>query len=121
LEEGGILMVLPHIIKVYVVFTTIDDWGRHGERLGIFSTPEDAIQCAKGQGWYGGNGDIVEKWAIEDCSMGKSGTYYLLSGSKDHPPIPIDLDLKKKTADEELRAKTLAALTPDQKRVLGIK
>ena len=98
------------IIKVYAHHGDGGDRGT-GPIRGYCSTRHDAEQAAKGQGWYGGDGWVSEAHAIEI-----NHKVYVLA-DKD----PIDLDGKNARSDAELKEKTLASLTADQKRVLGLK
>jgi hypothetical protein len=99
----------------YEIITVYAHHGDGGERgtgpiLGYCSTRPAAEVAAYGQGWYGGNG-----W-VSDCPALKIGDAVFVLAHKN----PIDLDGKRSLADAELKAKTLADLTDDQKRVLGL-
>jgi hypothetical protein len=90
--------------------------GDGGERgigpvIAYCSTQAQAEGAAKGIGWYGGNGYVEDAPALRI-----DGAVYLLR-ERD----PIDMDAKQAQRDADLRAKTLAALTEEQKRVLGIR
>lgn len=106
---------MTNIITVYEVSTdhNVDMGGsRQIEVLGYFTDKCIASEYGKGKGAWGGNCDIAEKQAIEITTT--SGKAFYLLGKQ------IDPDLKSKKADEELKQKTLASLTEDQKRVLGL-
>lgn len=63
------------IIPVWVVYQTVDEYGRLGKLSGVFRTEQDANVGAVGEGWYGSNGKVIMKHAIED------GDYlYLMEG-----------------------------------------
>lgn len=98
------------IVNVFAVYTTVDEYGRCGKRIGFFTDQGKAREAAKGQGWYGSEGNIVPCYAIE-----VDGQFYALED-----PQPIVLDRNTVADDEKLRQSTLASLTPDQKRVLGL-
>lgn len=53
------------IITVFVGYTTVDEWGRKGSMVGIYRTHDDAKVGVQKQGWYGSEGRIEEKKAIE--------------------------------------------------------
>lgn len=98
------------IIKVYAHHGDGGDRGT-GPIQGYCSSRYAAENAALGQGWYGGNGWVSEAYAIKI-----NHDVYVLA-SKD----PIDLDGVNAKSDAELKAKTLASLSADQKRVLGLK
>lgn len=93
-------------------------WKAHGDGgersmgpvLAYCSTADKANEIAKGKGWYGGDGCVNEAFALR-----VDGNVWLLE-RKD----PIDLDSTQKTKDAELRRTTLAELSADQRRVLGL-
>lgn len=107
-QASGMAMV--SFIDVYAVKETNLD-GFPGAVIGYFRIHADAFEYAKGKGGWGGEG-IVDK--VSAVSIG--GHVYILA-----TPQPVDLDLVKKKRDEELRKRTLAELSADQIRVLGIK
>ncbi|AVH84956.1 hypothetical protein RsoM2USA_27 [Ralstonia phage RsoM2USA] len=81
-----------------------------GPVIGYFTKETDADKFAFGKGWYGGKGRVSKGWAIQ---IGYH--WYELADSS-----PIDLDRKKTLADEQLKKDTLASLSAEQKRVLGL-
>lgn len=97
----------------------IEIWQAHGDGgergigpvIAYCSTENAAQKAAKGRGWYGGDGFVSKSHALRI-----EGKVWLLAS-----PEPIDLDSIGAKRDAELREKTLAGLTPDQRRVLGIK
>jgi hypothetical protein len=97
--------------QVYGAFGGGDERSPCNELIGYFLREDTAELACKGKGWYGGNGDVRKSWAVQIDHK-----WYLLQSDG-----PIDLDLNQAQADERLRKQTLAALTPEQKRVLGIK
>lgn len=97
------------IIKVYAYHGDGGEMG-YGPLLGYTTEKADAVSATRGKGWYGSDAHISELNAIQ-----VGDEVYLLSSV-----TPIRLDGDKKL-DEELRAKTIAGLTPQQKRALGLK
>lgn len=79
---------------------------------GWYSTKEYALTESRGKGWYGSHGHAVQHKAVVI-----DGTTYLL-GNAGHP---IDVDGEQAIQDAELRKTTLASLTDEQLRVLGLK
>lgn len=102
---------MPNIFKAFAVYETTDDYGRRGSCLGIFRSSISANEAAKGRGWYGGDAECTEVWLVEI-----DGKYYRLKS-----PEPVDLDRQQAIYDEKLKQQTLASMTAEQKRVLGIK
>ena len=100
-------------VSIITVYAHHGDGGDRGTGpiRGYCSTRFDAEQAAKGQGWYGGDGWVSEVRAIKI----NYDIYILASDS------PIDLDGKRQRADDDLKALTLASLSAEQKRVLGLK
>lgn len=97
----------------------IDVWQVHGDGgnerevgpvIAYCSTMAQAEQAAKGCGWYGGDGAVQNRAALRI-----EGQVWLLA-ERD----PIDLDSVQAKRDAELREKTLASLSHEQRRVLGI-
>lgn len=87
-----------------------DDNGRRAGRIGVYTSVIAAEHAAKGKGSWGGKGQVVEVLAVEI-----DGQWYELASDK-----PLDIDDAKKNADAKLKEDTLAMLSADQKRVLGI-
>jgi hypothetical protein len=98
--------------SIFEVYAPRGDGGEHGlgPAMGYYSTIVQAETKAKNSGWWGGYGGVSTHFAVMI-----NGEVFLLAQAD-----PIDLDNVRQLADEELRAKTLAQLTPDQKRVLGL-
>jgi hypothetical protein len=83
---------------------------RVGPIIGYASTRARAEEMAYKKGFFG-NGTITDTWVV--C-IGKD-VYALAS------PTPIDLNGEQAISDARLRRETLAKLTPEEQRVLGIK
>ena len=98
------------MIPVYGTMAEDDD-GRHRGVMAYFSSSSAAESYGIHKGGWGGDCDVKEFSAIRLAD----GRVYVVSDG------PIDLDLKKSKYEEELRKRTLASLTPEQIRVLGIK
>ena len=97
------------IIKVY------EYHGDGGERglgpvLGYTTKKEDAVAATRGKGWYGSDASII---TMDGIKIGNE--VYIL---KSTTPIRLDGD---KAVDDERRKRLLAQLSPEDKRVLGIK
>jgi hypothetical protein len=97
------------IIKVY------EYHGDGGERgigpvLGYTANHADAVAATRGKGWYGSDAHISTLTCIK-----VGDEYYVLANTT---PIRLDGDRK---VDEERRQRLLAGMSPEDKRVLGIK
>lgn len=104
--------MLVKFIYIYAVYTTENEYGRLGSCVGFFSKSNDADLAAKGQGWYGGNGVVQPRRAIQI-----DNEYFLLD--KDfHTKIIIDTNLHK--LEEQKKAEALAKLTEEDKILLGL-
>lgn len=98
----------------------IDLWQVHGDGgergigpiIGYFRLNHEAAEFAIRKGWYGSNGYVAGAKAVEI-----DGKVYILANSG----RPVDVDLLQYKADEKLKADTLAGLTAEQIRVLGLK
>lgn len=99
---------------VHAVYESTDDRGSRGACIGYFSDPTNAMSASAGKGYFGGNGEIKELPAIVIVNRGHRSVYVLASSK------PIDLDHEQANADAELRKKTIAGLTDEQIRVLGL-
>jgi hypothetical protein len=84
---------------------------KDGPVLGYCSTIEKANEQARGKGWKKGPGKVTRQHGIR---VGK--LVYLLANH-----IPVDLDQQEQERDLKLRKDTLAHLSLEQRRVLGIK
>ena len=101
------------IREVYVAYSTTDEYGRRGNRSGIFTSRSKAETEAIGIGWWGGKGTVTVEHAII-----VEGVAYLLSS-----PHPVDLDitsLEARLTKEKLKDAALAKLSADERKVLGI-
>jgi hypothetical protein len=99
----------PEIIKIFEVHGDGGEWG-YGPVIGYATTPYNAKMMAKGKGFFGSEGMYMEVPALTI-----NGVTYVLKKE-----YPIELNDVQATKDADLRAKTLASLTPEQKRVLGL-
>lgn len=100
-------------VKIIKVWVYHGDGGERGVGpiLGYCSTKYEADQQSAHTGFYGGKG-----WVSEVPAIKINHDVYILAHDK-----PVDLDGVKAKCDADLKAKTLASLTDDQKRVLGLK
>src|SRR5574343_226918 len=78
-----------HIVPVKIIH------GDGGERgigpvIGICTDPVKAEALAKGKGWWGGNGDVRDGWAITDGAK-----YYLLARREPFMDGEDDLQIAK--------------------------
>ena len=99
------------IIRAYKVYETIDEYGRHGAIVGIFQHSAEANEAAENKGWYGGKGTVLPVSLIS-----VDGKLFELAID-----VEVDLNRQKAKADAKLKAETLASLTAEQRRVLGLK
>jgi hypothetical protein len=99
-------------VDFFNVFEVHGDGGERssGPVIGYASTEDKAKVMAHGKGFFGSDGVYFEVPAIK-----VNDKIFVLK--KDYP---VDLDDTQATKDAELRSKTLASLTPEQKRVLGL-
>lgn len=100
-------------MKILTVYGAHGDGGERGlgPLLGYFSDKKVAQQVAKGKGWYGGDGYIDQKMALDTGN----GVYLIADEN------PIDLDNEFSMRKDELKASALSKLTPDELRALGVK
>lgn len=104
-------------------YNIIDVWCAHGDSgsdrgglgpiIAVCSTPYQADQEAKGQGWYGGNGGTTERKALRT----EDGKVWLLDGKRGEP---IDLDGLTKKYEQQRRQQLLDAMCDEDKRILGL-
>lgn len=102
-------------------YEIIPIWKAHGDGgersrgpvVGYALTEHEAHRLADGQGWWGGNGGTSEGHALR---IGKE--LFALECKEPILLAKVAEDLRAK--DESLRKKTLAGLSKDQKRVLGL-
>jgi hypothetical protein len=105
-----------------MAYEIIPIWKAHGDGgersrgpvVGYAMTQDDAHRLADGRGWWGGNGGTSEGFAIKI-----DGTLYALEQKEAIVLEKVAAELKAK--DDSLRKRTLASLTAEQKRVLGLK
>lgn len=102
-----------HEVLWIEVWKAHGDGGEHGigPVIAYCSTESQAKQAAAKQGWCGGDGAVTHAPALKI-----DGKVWVLAQRE-----PIDLDSEQAKRDEALRAKTLASLNAEQRRVLGLK
>lgn len=100
-------------VAVIQVWQAHGDGGERGKGpvIGYYSTELRAKTAAHRKGWYGGDGHVEPAPAIKI-----DGKVYVLVSHK-----PVDLDGLDAAVDAKLREQTLAGLSAEQIRVLGIK
>lgn len=97
------MSIVPNIIKVFAAYKVNDEYHRDRVLLGYFTIREDAVETVKGQGWYGGNGDVDEAWVLRPSA---TENYVLTS------PYSVQLNVnlvelkknRKRAAIEKLKA-----------------
>ena len=82
-----------------------------GKLLKVFSDLYSATRASRGTGWFGGDALIIERKAI----LADNGSHYAIAGDA------IDIDGLAEASDKQIREEAMAMLTPEQKRVLGLK
>lgn len=91
------------------VWTTRDEYGNVGRLVGYHQNKHDAILAAQGQGWYGGEGKVLEQQFIR---IRHTTELFALS----HPdPVLFEASVAIK------KARALAKLTDEEKKILGLK
>ncbi|QXV71812.1 hypothetical protein psageK4_158 [Pseudomonas phage psageK4] len=95
------------IVPVFVAYTTTDEWGRIGTMIGVYRTEDDAKVAAHKKGWYGSDGRVMMKHAVEDGL-----DLYVLEGFL--PLCYTDVtELREAQRKAKLEA-ALAKLTPEE-------
>ena len=100
---------MNEIFKVWTVFASTET-NPHFARVRTYSNEALARQGVAGHGPWGSDGVVQQEAAVQ-----VDGRVYVLVSA-----VPVDLDGLQAKADEDLKQRTLAALTPDQRRVLGV-
>ena len=100
-------------VKIITVYAYHGDGGERGVGpvIGYCSSKYEADVASQNTGFYGGKG-----WVSEARAIKINHDVYILAHAN-----PVDLDGVKAKADAELKEKTLASLSSEQKRVLGLK
>jgi hypothetical protein len=103
------------IIKVYLVETVVDERGRTGTKVGVTVSIAEAENMAKGQGYFGSEGRISERYALILDKKDPNAVFLLES------PVsyPLGVNLPKREAEK--RKAAYAKLSPEERRLLGIK
>lgn len=99
----------PRFITVYGTMSEDHD-GTYQGAMAYFSSYTAAEGYGVGKGLWGGNAGVKSFSAIQ---LGDGSVYIITGGA-------IDLDRQKSNYEEELRKRTLAKLTPEEQRVLGL-
>ena len=101
------------IETVYVVWETLNEYGKKGQCVGVYDNKVKAEDIAKGRGWYGGNGAIDERTAIVN---GNDECFVLDNTIKEGIPLNIDYATHLK----EAKAEALSKIIDSAKRILGL-
>lgn len=107
-------LISADIVTVYAAMGS-NEMSHSNFRCGVFSDHYNASQAAKGKGEWGSDGHVTESKAMKLSYDDGTSEYYLLDSDK-----PLDLDGEKAKADAKLKEETLANMTSEQKRVLGL-
>lgn len=101
------------IITLYVAHPTTNEYGNLDSPIGFFYSKLDAKEAVKGQGWYGGNGSVVERKAIIH-----EGQVYLLDEEITYP-IVTDVNLIER--EKQVVENALGKLTDEEKKALNLR
>jgi hypothetical protein len=102
------------VTTAYAVFETVDECGRQGKLIGIFTNMGDANTSAAGKGWYGGHGAIELRRVIKN-SIGNE--CYLLDSTVFHTvKMNVNFDEEQKLT----RRRALDKLSDAEKAALGL-
>lgn len=100
------------IIDLYIVYETVDEYGRHGSTVAYAKDEYSAEQAAKNRGWWGGSGAIVKKKAL----VVDGEVYPLLTSG----PVTLYGEEPKKDW-KAIRRAALAKLTEEERAALEVK
>lgn len=100
-----------NIIPVWCVYETIDEYGRLGSLDSVYRTVNDAKLGAKGKGWYGGEGRVERKHAIED-----GANLYILVSSDPYQFKDV-AELMEKDKQERLE-RALSKLSEEERQLI---
>ncbi len=104
-------MIRIEQIKIWAVYSTYDETGRDGNLVSCWETEQAAQNNCKGQGWYGGPGNVRELSAIRL----PDGRVFALLQSE---PVTLGVDFVQQKRDA--KAAALAKLTPGERDLLGL-
>lgn len=109
------MSIVPNIIKVFAAYKCNDEYHRDRVILGYFTIREDAIETVKGQGWFGGNGEVDEAWVLRPSA---TENYVLASPY----PVQLNVNLVEQKANRKRAAiqKLKATLSDGELKELGI-
>ena len=105
--------VTGEIIEGFAVYTTIDEYGRRGDLVGVFTDETLAERAAKGRGWYAGKGDVDHVFVLRL----DEGGLFLLKGGDGIERLNCDLIDERRNRIAAARAK----LTDEEAALLGVK
>jgi hypothetical protein len=105
-------------IPVFEVVETLDERGTRGNVVGYADSRESVDVFAKGKGWYGGMGAIIEATALvidgKVYPLRQPGPVELHTLEELCPPKP------KGKVDPMVRRAAIAKLTPEERESLGV-
>lgn len=96
-----------NIVPVFIAYEVHDEYGRHKTQLSVHRNKQDAEFTAKNKGWYGGQGDVQHRFAIEDGL----DLYVLVDF---HPTCFADVTAKREAEKQAKLEVALAKLTPEE-------
>jgi len=101
------------VITVWTTHSSNDERGSNDKLIGIFLDEKTAKAHAKGQGWWGGEGNVSKRKAIQV----DNNLVYLLDWDCESP-VELGVNLVDKTRQKKLNA--LNKLTKEERQLLGI-
>ena len=85
------------LTTVYVAYEVVNEYGKHGGLVMVSQSKEAAEAAAKGRGWWGSDGSVMEKPALvagpNTVILLESETRYLLDVN-----IPEDMKARREAA-----------------------
>ncbi len=103
--------VTLHVINAFAVYSTVDEYGRRGGLVGVFTHESDADNRANSSGWFGGRGEKVPVTVFIDGDKN-----YMAERISEIDLLDTDLPQLRRSQIEAAKAK----LTPEERALLGI-
>lgn len=100
-----------NLITVYVAYETVNEYGRIGALILVSPERARAEDAAKGRGWWGSDGLVVEKTAV----VADANSVFLLEKPTRYP---LDTNIPDELAARKTAAR--AKLTDEEAKLLGI-
>lgn len=101
-----------HVINAFAVYSTVDEYGRRGGLVGVYTHESDAEVRVNSSGWYGGRGEKVPVTVF----IHGDKTYM---AERMTEVSELDTDLPEVRRQKIAAAK--AKLTPEEWELLGFK